>query len=129
MLKTKRVPPLPCGEVVEIVCNVPGTQFTTCVLVKVMPSTVKLWPAGDVCTVMATVVASEIAMLQFAVVVSGVPEVESVTCPVNEFGPAVFGVPVIAPVAGFRMSGEGSEPAEIAYVYPGVPPVATSADK
>ena len=63
LLKTKRVPPLPCGDVVEIVCELPGTQLMTCVVVKVVPSTVKLCPDGEVCTVTLTLAAKLAVML------------------------------------------------------------------
>ena len=116
-------------NVVEIVCELPGIQFSDCAVEVVVPSTVMLWPGGEVCTVMATVAAGAIPILQLAVIVSGVPEVESTTFPVNQVGPAVSGVPVIAPVDEFRTSGVGSAPVVMEYVYDGVPPEATSDDE
>jgi hypothetical protein len=41
---------------------------------------------------------------------AGVP-VESATCTVNGYDPAVVGVPVTAPVDGFNVNPGGSDPA------------------
>jgi len=51
-------------------------------------------------------------------------EAESVTAAVNKVEPALVGVPVMTPVAGFRDKPGGSDPEENR--YGGVPPVATS---
>ena len=52
----------------------------------------------------------------FVLVVSGVPEVESVTVAVKLKVPAAPGVPVMAPVPAFSVSPVGSEPAVIEYL-------------
>ena len=54
---------------------------------------------------------------------------ESTTWAVKLNAPAVVGVPVIAPVMGFRFSPGGNEPAVIENVYGGVPPVAVSEEE
>jgi hypothetical protein len=65
-------------------------------------------------------------MLQLLVVaVADCPGVESVTFTVNENGPAVVGVPVIAPVLAFRVRPAGRLPEAIANVSGAVPPVTT----
>src|ERR1700728_1449244 len=51
---------------------------------------------------------------------------ESVTSTVKLSGPVTVGLPVIAPVAGCRVSPAGSDPALIDQVYGLVPPVAAS---
>ena len=51
----------------------------------------------------------------------GVPE--SVACAVKLDMPAVVGVPVIAPVAAFKVRPAGKVPTEIAHVTAGVPPL------
>jgi hypothetical protein len=48
----------------------------------------------------------------------------SVTFTVNDVAPAVLGVPVMAPVDGFKFNPPGSAPTLIEYVYAGVPPAA-----
>jgi hypothetical protein len=69
---------------------------------------------------------SPIVMMQLVVVVpAGVP-VLSTTLPVKPNGPAVVGVPVIAPVVGFNVSPGGRLPALIENVYGGTPPAAIS---
>ena len=50
---------------------------------------------------------------------------ESFTCAVKPLGPAVVGVPVIAPPV-LRCNPAGSAPPETVHVYPPVPPVAES---
>ena len=67
-------------------------------------------------------------MLQFAVFVPAAVPVESTTWAVKLNVPGVVGVPVIAPVDGFRIKPPGSEPLTIENVYGGIPPVATSAE-
>jgi hypothetical protein len=62
------------------------------------------------------------------VVVAWTPGVESVTLTVKENGPAVVGVPVIAPVVVFSVRPPGSEPEAIANVYGAVPPVTVIAE-
>lgn len=64
--------------------------------------------------------------MQLAGAVNGVPGEESVTSTVNEAGPAVSGVPVIAPVPAFNCNGVGSAPPVNANVYPAMPPAAVS---
>ena len=51
------------------------------------------------------------------------PGVESVTFTVNEYGPAVVGVPLITPVDAFSVRPAGSEPEASAKVNGAVPPV------
>src|SRR5262249_20230033 len=53
--KTRRVPPLPCGEVVAIVCGEPGIQLKPWGAVKGVPFTLICSPAGLVWTVMGIV--------------------------------------------------------------------------
>jgi hypothetical protein len=65
-----------------------------------------------------------IPQLLVTVLVAGFPE-ESITSAVKLNGPGAVGVPVIAPVAAFRLSTGGSEPEAIENVYGGAPPVAT----
>ena len=67
-----------------------------------------------------------ITIVQFWVVVSAVPPVESVTCAVKVNVPAAVGVPVIAPVPAANVRPPGSVPETIEYVYGAVPPPATS---
>jgi hypothetical protein len=62
------------------------------------------------------------------VAVAWTPGVESVTLTVKENGPAVVGVPVIAPVVVLSVSPAGSEPEAIANVYGAVPPVTVIAE-
>ena len=50
-MNTYRVPPEPCGVVVAIVWFDPGVQLNVCGAVYVVPSTIMLSPAGEVCTV------------------------------------------------------------------------------
>ena len=50
------------------------------------------------------------------------------TLTVKEKGPAVVGVPVIAPVAVFSVRPAGSAPEAIAKVYGAVPPVTVIAE-
>jgi hypothetical protein len=57
------------------------------------------------------------------IVVACTPGVESVTLTVNENGPAVVGVPVIAPVVGFNVRPGGRAPVATENVYGPVPPV------
>jgi hypothetical protein len=52
-------------------------------------------------------------MEQFVLVVSGVPEVESVTPAVKLKVPAAVGVPVMAPVPELSVNPEGSAPVVI----------------
>ena len=54
-----------------------------------------------------------IVIPQLLVVVPAKVLVESFTCAVKRKGPAVVGVPVMAPVDGFRVSPVGKEPALI----------------
>jgi hypothetical protein len=62
---------------------------------------------------------------QFVLVVSEVPEVESVTVAVKLKVPGVVGVPVIAPLLVLSVSPPGNAPTEIENAYGGVPPAAT----
>jgi hypothetical protein len=62
------------------------------------------------------------------VAVAWTPGVESVTLTVKENGPAVVGVPVMAPVAVFSVSPPGNDPEAIAKVYGAVPPVTVIAE-
>ena len=80
-----------------------------CGAVSVLPSTTMLRPAGTVVTVMATVEAGEMLMLQLAV---WVWRLASVTRPVKLKGPEALGVPATAPVPGVRTSGVGRAPPE-----------------
>ena len=65
---------------------------------------------------------------QLAVVVPAAVAVESTTFAVKLNVPKVVGVPVIAPVVGFKVNPGGSDPLVIENVYGGAPPVATSAE-
>jgi hypothetical protein len=67
-------------------------------------------------------------MLQLVDVVPAAVPLESTTWAVKVNVPAVLGVPVMAPVDGFRVRPAGSEPLVIENVYGGTPPVATSAE-
>jgi len=62
------------------------------------------------------------------VAVAWTPGVESVTLTVKENGPALVGVPVMAPVVVFSVRPAGSEPEAIANVYGAVPPVTVIAE-
>lgn len=73
-------------------------------------------------------IAAETAMVQLTAVVPAAVPVESTTCAENGNEPAVFGVPVIAPVAGFSVNPPGKLPAVMEYVNGGNPPPATKAD-
>ena len=110
LANTKRVPPEPCGEVVAIVWLLPGTQLKFCGAVSVLPSTMMLKPDGTVVTVIETGSGAAMLMEQLAGAVNGVGDVESVTRALNGKLPAVSGVPVMAPVVGFKVSGVGSAP-------------------
>ena len=69
----------------------------------------------------------EIVMVQAAVVVPAKVPVESTTWAVKLKGPAVVGVPVMAPVLVFSISTGGRTPTVMEKVYAGTPPVATRA--
>jgi len=62
------------------------------------------------------------------VVVAWTPGVESVTLTVKENGPALVGVPVIAPVVVLSVRPPGNDPEAIANVYGAVPPVTVIAE-
>jgi hypothetical protein len=53
------------------------------------------------------------------------PDALSVTCTVKLELPELVGVPLMTPVAAFKVRGVGNEPTVITQVYPGVPPTAT----
>ncbi len=62
----------------------------------------------------AVIVGGAMVMPQLSViVVAATPRVESVTLTVKEKGPAVVGVPVMAPVVGFKVRPGGRAPVAI----------------
>ena len=79
-------------------------------------------PAGSEAVV--TVSAGFTTMLRFAVAVLAVGVSASVTVTVKFTVPEAVGVPVIAPVAEFRLNPAGKLPVVTAHVYGEIPPVA-----
>ncbi len=69
-----------------------------------------------------------IVIPQLVVAVPATEFVESFTWAVNVNGPAVVGVPVIAPVEASRLNPVGRPPDVIENVYGGTPPLATSVE-
>jgi hypothetical protein len=77
----------------------------------------------------AVIVGGAIVIPQLSVVVvAWIPSVESVTVTAKENGPAVVGVPVIAPVVAFSVRPGGSAPELTVNVYGARPPVTVIAE-
>src|SRR5258705_266777 len=105
----------PVGSAPELRANVYGAVPPLTMMLELYGS--PTWPvvAG---AQSAVIVGGLIVMLQLLVVVVACwPGVESVTVTVNENGPAVVGVPVMAPVLGFSVRPPGREPLLIANAY------------
>ena len=86
-----------------------------------------LSPAGTVCTVIATVDPVTLIEQEAEAVPLPTP-VPSATFAVKLNNPVEFGIPVIAPVTGFRVSPPGSAPGPIENVYGNTPPLPSNAE-